>query len=88
MKRAAYYKFNFLFILLIALYNLVLGQAKTDLNLQFKNASYSVYTVKIDTSSIKKFSVTPNYVGLTYKDFTDEFIANHDSDFFCNKRMY
>ena len=58
-----------LLVLFQALISDVFSQGKTNLNLQFKNAGYSSYVIKIDTTSIKKFSLTPNYVGLLYKDF-------------------
>ena len=61
----------------------VISQPKSDVNLQFKNSSYSVYVIKIDTASIKKFSLIPNYVHLTYSDFIEENIANHDSNIFA-----
>ena len=49
--------------------NILLGQTRAEASLIYNNASYDIYVIRIDTSSLKRFQFVENTSGTAHKGF-------------------
>ncbi len=69
-----------LLLLIASSLNIATAQIKTYSQLVFKDANYEACVIKIDTFSLKKFSIIENTERLTHADFINKKLK--DSTFF------
>lgn len=78
------YFFNILLIIFIqGFFSEISGQSKFQDNLIFEKNSYTTYTIKLDSSTLKNFKFVKNDFRLNHKDFIEQYLANNDSNFFA-----
>ena len=57
--------------------------AQNDTSITYDNINYSCFIVKVDTSNLSNFFLSQNQNNLNHKDFIEDYIANHDSNFYA-----
>lgn len=60
----------------------ILAQPVANGNFSHNNISYITYIIKIDTSTLKKIHISPNYVGLSHQEFVEERTNNYGANWF------
>jgi len=71
---------------LIIIFTILCGtqlHAQNDTSITYNNINYSCFVVKIDTSNLSNFFLLQNQNNLNHQDFIEEYIANHDSNFYA-----
>jgi clan AA aspartic protease (TIGR02281 family) len=63
-------------------YITVFAQPVIDTNLSFNNSKYATYIIKLDSSSVKRISIVPNYSGLSHTEFVEERTHNFGPNMF------
>ncbi len=64
------------------------AQTKGDNEFNFHGNTYSIFTVKIDTASIKKFKLVQNLSGVAHNDFISSYINNDPNLFITNASVW
>jgi uncharacterized protein YigE (DUF2233 family) len=64
------------------------AQSRGDNEFNYQGHSYSVFIIKVDTNSIKKFRLLQNLAGITHNDFIRPYVNNDPNIFITNATVW